>query len=85
MEADTVYEHFSGDKFTVKKYLWTKFIIKEQKLITSSNKEISFYWLGSTHRRRGQFSQMAVQLLEKVFKITVSFFVGEQYSDSTKV
>lgn len=85
MEADTVYEHFSGDKFTVKKYLWTNFIIKEQKLITSSNKEISFYQLGSTHRRPGQFSQMAVQSLEKVFKITVSFFVGEQYSDSTIV
>lgn len=43
MEADTVYEHFSGDKFTVKKCLWAGFIIKEQKLITTSNKDISFY------------------------------------------
>lgn len=43
MEADTVYEHFSGDKFTVKKCLWARFIIKEQNLITTSNKEISFY------------------------------------------
>lgn len=40
MEADTVYEHFSGHEFTVKKNLWARFIMKEQKLITTSNKEI---------------------------------------------
>lgn len=67
MEADTVYEHFSGDiwkkylwTYGRKKYLWTKFIIKEQKLVTSSNKEISFYWLGFTHRRPGQFKCRSV-------------------------
>lgn len=37
MEADTVYEHFCGGKFTVKKCLWARFIMKEQKLITTVN------------------------------------------------
>lgn len=47
METDTVYEHFSRDKFTVKKCLWARFTVKEQKLITTGNKEISFYGQGS--------------------------------------
>lgn len=85
MEADTVYEHFSEDKFTVKERLSTIFMIKEQKLITTGSKEISFYGQELTHRRPGQFSQMAAQSLEEVFKITVSFFVGEYYSDLNKV
>lgn len=61
MEADTVYEHFSRHKFTVKKNLWARFIRKEQKLMTTSNKEISFYGQRSTDSRPGQFSQMQVQ------------------------
>lgn len=81
MGADTVYEHFSGDKFTGKKLLWAGFIMKEQKFITISNKEISFYGQRSTHSQPGQFSQMAVQWLGEAFKIIVSFFVSEQYSD----
>lgn len=85
METDTVYEHFSRDKFTVKKCLWARFTVKEQKLITTGNKEISFYGQGSTHSGPGQFSQMAVQSPEEAFKIIVSLFVGEQYSDFNKV
>lgn len=70
-----------ADKFTVKKCLWARFIIKEQKLITTGNKEISFYEQRATHSRPGQFSQMAFQALEEAFKIAISFLVGEQCSD----
>lgn len=58
--------------------------MKEQKLITTSNKEISFYGQRFTHTRPGQFSQMAVQWLEDAFKISLLFF-SEQYSDFNKV
>jgi hypothetical protein len=44
------FQHFQGDKFTVKKCLWARFIMKEQKLMTTSNKEMSFYGQRFTHR-----------------------------------
>ena len=76
MEADTVYEHLSGNKITGKKCLWARFIMKEQELIPISNNNISFYGQRSTHSKPGYFSQMAVQHLSGVFKITHRVFLS---------
>lgn len=76
MEADTVYEHFGGNKFTGKKFLWARFIMQEQELIPISNNKISFYGQRSTHSKPGHFSQMAVQHLKGAFKITRVFFLS---------
>lgn len=75
MGADTVYEHFNRDKFTGRKSLWVRFIGKEQKWNTTSNKDTSFYGLRSTHSRPGQFSQMVDQSLEETSRIIVSFYL----------
>ena len=85
MEGDTVYERFSGDKFTVKKYLWTRFIIKEQKLITTRTKRFHFTGrdpliVGQDNSAKWQFSHW-----KRSSKLQSPFFVGRQYSDFNKV
>lgn len=75
MEADTVYEHFCGGKFTVKKCLWARFIMKERKLITTVRKRFHFRGRDSLTVKPQQFSQVAAQSLVEAFKIQSTFLL----------